>query len=54
MSGWKTWTAAGLSIVYGVGGYLVGLHGMDVMVGFVTAGLGMIGIGHKLDRASGK
>ena len=52
MSGWKTWLAAGLSIVYGVGGWLVDLHGTDVMMGFVAAGLGLIGIGHKLDRVA--
>lgn len=50
MSGWKTWIAAIGSIAWGVGGFLVGTHDVDTAMGFVVAGLGMVGIGHKLDR----
>lgn len=52
MSGWKTWVAAITSILWGVGGYLGGQHGPDAAVSFVTAGFGLIGIGHKLDRVA--
>ncbi len=52
MKGWKTWLAAIGSILWGVGGFLAGLHGPDAAAGFVVGGMGMIGIGHKLDRIS--
>jgi hypothetical protein len=50
MKGWKTWLAAGVSILYGVGGYFGGIHGADVMMTFIVAGIGMIGIGHKIEK----
>lgn len=50
MKGWKTWTAAGVSVAYGIGGFLAGLHDQAVMMSFVIGGLGMIGLGHKLDK----
>lgn len=52
MKGWKTWVAGGLSIVYGVIGFIVELHGMEAMISFVSIGLGMLGIGHKIEKAS--
>lgn len=50
MSGWKTWAAAIGSIVWGVGGFLTESHGPDAAVSFVTGGLAMIGIGHKIEK----
>lgn len=50
MKGWKTWAAAGLSIVYGIGGYLLGLHGEDAAIGFVVSGAGLVGLGHKIEK----
>ena len=50
MGGWKTWTAAILSIGYGVGGFMAGMHGPDTMMQGVVTGLGLIGIGHKIEK----
>ena len=54
MGGWKTWAAAGLSIVYGVVGFVLGLHDSSSMMGFVTAGLALVGLGHKIDKSGGR
>lgn len=54
MGGWKTWVAAGLSVAYGIGGWVTGMHHADVAMGFITAGFGMVGIGHKLEKAAAK
>ena len=51
MGGWKTWTAAILSILYGGGGWFLGLHGYDVGMAFITGGLALVGIGHKIEKA---
>ncbi len=53
MKGWKTWLAAAISILYGVGGWIAGIHGPDVMMSFVVAGIGMVGIGHKIEKMGG-
>lgn len=50
MKGWKTLLAGLLSIGYGVGGYALGAHDAGKMIELATVGLGMIGLGHKLDR----
>lgn len=50
MTGWKTWAAAIGSAAWGIGGYLGGVHDLDVAVGFVTGGLSLVGIGHKLEK----
>lgn len=50
MTGWKTWLAAIGSILWGVGGYLLDIHTIDIMAGFVTGGLALIGIGHKIEK----
>jgi hypothetical protein len=52
MKGWKTWTAGSLAILYGIGGLVFGLHDVDAMMGFTTSGLGMIGLGHKIEKQS--
>lgn len=53
MSGWKTWTAAIGSILWGIGGYLAGVHGPDETATFVTGGFALIGIGHKIEKLGG-
>lgn len=50
MNGWKTKTAGGLSIIYGIAGYLLNMHDADVAVQFVVQGLGVLGIGHKIQK----
>ena len=45
----KTFTAGLLSIVWGAGGWYLGIHEADVAVGFISAGLGTMGVGHKLE-----
>ncbi len=50
MRGWKTWVAAAGSVLWGIGGLLAGLHGLDVAIGFVTGGLALVGLGHKLEK----
>jgi len=50
MTGWKTILSAMVSILYGVGGMALGLHDASEMMGFVIAGIGMLGVGHKLDK----
>ena len=51
MTGWKTWTAAALSVLYGVGGLIFGFHNIDIAMGFVVSGLALIGIGHKIEKS---
>jgi hypothetical protein len=47
--GWKTY-AAGLGfMVWGAGGLYLGLHGPDAAVAFAGAGLGLVGVRHKMD-----
>jgi len=47
--GWKTY-AAGIAMVLWAGaGVYLGVHGPDSAVGFFTAGLGLIGVRHKMD-----
>ena len=50
MKGWKTWLAALGSVLWGIGGWLADLHGPDVAIGFVTGGLAMVGLGHKIEK----
>ena len=54
MKGWKTWLAAGASIAWGIVGLATNLHDMDVAVGFITGGLALIGIGHKIEKTKGE
>ena len=53
MKGWKTWAAAGLSVVYGIAGWALGIHGPDVAVSFISGGLALVGIGHKIEKSGG-
>ena len=50
MKGWKTWLAGIGSILWGVIGIVTGTHDLEVGIGFITGGLGIIGIGHKLEK----
>jgi hypothetical protein len=53
MSGWKTKTAAGLSLIYGVVGIFLDLHDADTGMQFVVNGLGLLGLGHKIEKLGG-
>ena len=58
MNGWKTYTAAAVSMAYGVAGIFLGLHDASDGMQFVVQGMGLMGIGHKLvklkdDKADG-
>jgi hypothetical protein len=50
MSGWKTKAAAALSILYGLVGWALGLHGADQAMNYVITGMGLIGVGHKIEK----
>ena len=51
MTGWKTKAAALLSIIYGVAGWLLDLHGVDGMMDYVITGVGLVAVGHKIEKA---
>lgn len=51
MTGWKTKAAGLISIGYGVLGMAFGLHDIDKAAEFVIQGLGILGIGHKIEKA---
>ena len=50
MKGTITWVGIAISLIYGIGGYFTQLHGMDVMMGFVTGSVGMLGLGRKVEK----
>jgi hypothetical protein len=50
MNGWKTLTGGGLLIAWGVAGMVLGAHGPDKAIQYAAEGLGIIGLGHKLDK----
>jgi hypothetical protein len=52
MKGWKTWVAAAGSILWGIGGFVNGTHDFDTASAFVISGFGLVGLGHKLDKAA--
>jgi 1,4-dihydroxy-2-naphthoate octaprenyltransferase len=54
MSGWKTYTAAILSILYGV--FFCGFYqnNWSEAITYVLAGLGLLGIGNKLEKIKNK
>lgn len=52
MKGWVTWASAAGLVIYGVGGYFIGLHESDKMLESILAAGALIGVGRKLDRAS--
>jgi hypothetical protein len=52
MSGWKTWLAVALAFIYGIGGWLLGMHGADQAFFFINMGIGFLGIGHKVEKGA--
>lgn len=48
--GYKTYAAAALFVLWGVLGFLCGSVDGHAAVESIAAGLGLLGIGHKLDR----
>ena len=52
MKGWKTWVAAVTGI--GTGIYLLHEGYIETRMGFITGGMALIGIGHKIEKSSGK
>ena len=57
MSGWKTWAAGIGMILSGIAGLLVGFSGdgeinLEANLALITGGLGLIGVGHKIDKAA--
>jgi hypothetical protein len=53
IKGWKTLLAGGLMIAYGIGGASLGIHGWDEGMNRAMEGLGLIGIGSKIDKLGG-
>lgn len=51
MTGWKTKSAAILSILYGLAGWALGLHDMDTGMQFTINGMALLGVGHKIEKA---
>lgn len=51
MKGWKTITAATLSIAFGIGGVFTGIHDLNEGINLSIQGLALLGIGHKLDKS---
>lgn len=51
MTGWKTKLAAALAIIYGVAGWLLGLHDLDAAMNYLITGTGLLGVGHKIEKA---
>lgn len=46
MTGTKTYIVAALMAVYAIGGYLLGLHGTDVMMNTLLTAAGIAGLRH--------
>lgn len=51
MTGWKTKSAAWLSVLYGVLGWVFDLHDISTGIDHVVFGLGLMGVGHKIEKA---
>jgi len=54
MAGWKTWLAAILSILYGIGFCGIYSNNWTEAITYILAGIGLIGVGHKIDKLKGK
>jgi len=50
MKGWKTLCAGILMMSWGIGGAMLKIHGWDEGMNTAFQGLGILGIGHKLDK----
>jgi hypothetical protein len=53
MTGWKTKAAGFASIAWGVVGYFLNLHDINSAADSVVTGLGILGIGHKIEKING-
>lgn len=51
MTGWKTKSAAWLSVLYGVLGWVFDLHDISTGMEHIVFGLGLMGVGHKIEKA---
>ena len=51
MTGWKTKSAAWLSVLYGVLGWVFDMHDMSTGIDHIVFGLGLMGVGHKIEKA---
>ena len=54
MSGWKTWVAVIVTIIYAVGGFVSGLHDSQTMITLIIGALALLGIGGKLSKLERK
>lgn len=54
MAGYKTYLVALATAAYGVGGYLLGLHGADVMLQCLLAAGGLAGLRHGVTTETAK
>lgn len=54
MSGWKTWLAFVSAVVYAIGGFIAGSHDAQTMIQLLIGALAIIGIGHKVEKATKK
>ena len=52
MTGWKTWLAGLGSIIWGIAGFIAGVHDIETMVAFILSGLAALGIGHKIEKSA--
>jgi hypothetical protein len=50
IKGWMTLASAAGMVIYGVAGYVAGLHGADTMSTLILSAMGLLGIGRKLDK----
>lgn len=50
IKGWKTLLAGFLSIIWGIGGWIAGIHDANEAMNYFISGFGILGVGHKLDK----
>ena len=50
LNGYKTLISGVLLIIFGVTGYLTGNLEAFIAMGYITGGLSILGIGHKIDK----
>ena len=49
MTGWKTWLGGLIAI--GVGVWLIIRGQLEVGLGFISGGISVLGVGHKIEKA---
>ena len=50
IKGWKTALAGILSITWGIGGWVTGVHDFNEAMNYLISGFSILGVGHKLDK----